>query len=196
MAPTGMPFEFSPMPELPEVVLVKPRVFHDPRGWFSETYKASDFAAAGIPTGFRQDNHSRSVGRGAVRGLHYQKSPMAQGKLVRCVRGEALDVAVDIRKGSPTYGRHVAAVLSAENHHMLWVPVGFAHGFCTLTEEVDILYKCTEEYSRDHDRSILWNDPALAIPWPLKDPVLSEKDARAPRLAEADNDFVFEAPAR
>lgn len=186
-----MPFEFEPMKDIPDVVLVKPRVFHDARGWFSETFKASDFAKAGIPTEFAQDNHSRSVGRNALRGLHFQKAPFAQGKLVRCVRGTALDVAVDIRKGSPTYGRHVGATLSAENHAMLWIPVGFAHGFCALTEEVEILYKCTAEYSAPHDRSVLWSDPTLGIRWPVEQPVLSPKDAAAPRLVDADNDFVY-----
>lgn len=181
-----MPFEFERMPDLPDVVLVKPRVFEDARGWFAETYKRSDFAKAGIPDTFAQDNHSRSRGVGTLRGLHFQVAPMAQGKLVRCTRGEIFDVAVDIRRGSPTFGRHVSAILTETNHHMLWIPAGFAHGYCALADDVEIVYKATAEYSRAHERIIAWNDPTLAIPWPVRAPLLSEKDEKAPRLADVD----------
>ena len=188
-----MPATFRPFPEMPDVVLVEPRAFADERGWFMETYKRSEFEAHGIPHAFAQDNHSRSAKRGVLRGLHYQKDPMAQGKLVRCVAGEIFDVAVDIRRGSPTYGRWVAATLSAENRHALWVPPGFAHGFVTLTELADVTYKTTSEYSAPHDRAIRWDDPALGIRWPVDAPLLSKKDAEAPLLAEADNGFTYTA---
>lgn len=191
-----MPFEFEPLKELPDVILVKPRVFRDQRGWLIESYKKSDFERAGIVADFVQDNHSRSVGRGAVRGLHYQKEPKAQGKLVRCTRGEVFDVVVDIRVGSPTFGRFAQASLSEENCHMLWVPPGFAHGFCALTDVAEIQYKITAEYSPEHDRSILWNDPAIGIHWPVTDPVLSDKDAKAPTLAKADNNFTYRERSR
>ena len=182
-------FEFTPQRELPDVVLIEPKAFGDDRGWFMETYKRSEFAANGIAVEFRQDNHSRSTVKGVMRGLHYQKDPAAQGKLVRCVVGAVYDVAVDIRRGSPTYGRWVATELTAENRRMLWVPVGFAHGFCTLTDVSEVVYKATGEYSAPHDRAVRWNDPALGIRWPTDSPVLSTKDAQAPLLADADNNF-------
>src|SRR5581483_1657609 len=186
-----MPFEFKPFPGMPDVVIVEPKAFGDERGWFMETFKESEMSKHGIVGPFRQDNHSRSVGKGILRGLHYQKSGAAQGKLVRCLRGEILDVAVDIRKGSPTYGKHVSATLSAENRKMIWVLAGFAHGVLTLTDEAEIVYKVTSEYSPPHDRGIRWDDPALAIPWPVKHPILSKKDAEAPLLKDADNDFAW-----
>jgi dTDP-4-dehydrorhamnose 3,5-epimerase len=186
-----MPFKFTPMQTLPDVLLIEPKAFGDDRGWFMETYKRSEFEAHGIGVEFRQDNHSRSAAKGVLRGLHYQKDPAAQGKLVRCVVGAIYDVAVDIRNGSPTYGRWVAAKLSAEERNMLWVPAGFAHGFCTLTDVSEVVYKTTAEYSAPHDRGIRWNDPAIGVAWPVKSPVLSDKDAKAPLLAEADNNFVW-----
>jgi dTDP-4-dehydrorhamnose 3,5-epimerase len=186
-----MPCTFRPLDALPEVILVEPRAFADERGWFMETYKRSEFEANGIPWDFRQDNHSRSTVRGVLRGLHYQKDPMAQGKLVRCVAGEIFDVAVDIRKGSPTYGRWAAATLTAENRHALWIPPGFAHGFLTLTDLADVTYKTTAEYSPAHDRGIRWDDPDIGIRWPLPKPLLSKKDAEAPLLAQADNGFAW-----
>ncbi|MEA3200205.1 MAG: dTDP-4-dehydrorhamnose 3,5-epimerase [Thermoplasmata archaeon] len=189
-----MPFEFKPFREMPDVVLVEPKAFGDERGWFMETFKESDMAKHGIVGPFRQDNHSRSVGRGILRGLHYQKDPAAQGKLVRCLAGEILDVAVDIRKGSPTFGRHVTAHLSATNRAMIWVPPGFAHGVLTLTDVAEIAYKVTHEYSPAHDRGIRWNDPALGIAWPHEHPILSKKDAEAPLLQDADNDFTWKGP--
>jgi len=190
-----MPFQFKPQQALPDVVLLEPKTFGDDRGWFMETYKRSEFEANGIRADFRQDNHSRSTAKGVLRGLHYQKDPAAQGKLVRCVVGAIYDVAVDIRKGSPTYGRWVAAELSAADRNMLWVPPGFAHGFCTLTEISEVMYKATAEYSAPHDRGIRWNDPAIGVRWPIATPVLSTKDAQAPTLADADNTFQWQSPA-
>jgi dTDP-4-dehydrorhamnose 3,5-epimerase len=168
---------------LPGVVLIEPQVFADDRGFFMETYHASRFAEAGIPHLFVQDNQSRSRGR-VVRGLHYQH-PHPQGKLVRCTRGSVFDVAVDIRRGSPSFGQWYGAELSEENRRLLWIPPGFAHGFCTLTDEADLTYKCTELYQRESDRGILWNDPAIGIHWPIENPLLSPKDAAAPKLSEA-----------
>ncbi|MBI5529704.1 MAG: dTDP-4-dehydrorhamnose 3,5-epimerase [Deltaproteobacteria bacterium] len=178
-----MPFEFTPL-AIPDVVLVTLRPFEDARGFLMETYKASEFAAAGLTGRFVQDNLSRSS-RGVLRGLHFQAPPGAQGKLVLCSNGEIFDVAVDIRRGSPTFGKAACAELSAARRSMLWIPPGLAHGFVVLSETADVLYKCTAEYDPALDRGILWNDPALAIPWPVKDPILSEKDRRHPRLAEA-----------
>lgn len=173
------------------MILIEPRAFADDRGWFMETYKRSEFKANGIPVTFDQDNHSRSTKRGVMRGLHYQKDPFAQGKLVRCIVGEIFDVAVDIRRGSPSYGCWVAAVLTAENRKALWIPPGFAHGFVTLTDVADVSYKTTNEYSAAHDRGIRWNDPEIAIEWPIAEPCLSKKDAVAPLLSEADNEFDY-----
>ena len=184
-----MPFDFTPM-AIPEVVLIVPRVFGDPRGRFLEIYKHSEFVAAGIPEHFVQDNYSRSV-RGVLRGLHYQKGPRAQGKLVRCVKGTIFDVAVDIRKGSPTYAQWIGQELSEENNLMLYVPPGFAHGFLTLSESAEVLYKCTAEYSPDHDRGIIWNDPDVNISWVVTGPLLSEKDKALPALRDAENDFRY-----
>ena len=187
-----MPFEFVKT-SIPGVILVKPRVFGDERGFFMETYKKSDFEKAGIDTDFVQDNHSKSV-RGVLRGLHYQLEPKAQGKLVRCIRGKIFDVAVDIRRGSPTFGKWIGVELSEENKLMLWIPEGFAHGFLTLSEEAEIVYKVSgAEYSPEHDRNIRWNDPDIGIRWPLEgEPILSEKDRIAPLLKDAEVNFVYE----
>lgn len=184
-----MPFSFSRL-EIPDVVMIEPRVFRDERGFFVESYKRSEFAAFGITESFVQDNHSRSR-RGVLRGLHYQNPPRAQGKLVRAVRGEIFDVAVDIRKGSPTYGRWVGVNLSEENMRMLYIPPGFAHGFLTLSDMADVMYKTTDEYSPEHEAGIIWSDPEIRINWPLRDPVLSPKDARWPCLRNASNGFVY-----
>ena len=169
-------------------LLLTPRVFGDERGFFFESWNQQAFNAAAGDTAFVQDNHSRSS-RGVLRGLHYQLPPHPQGKLVRCVLGEIFDVAVDIRRSSPTFGQWVGAVLSAENHQQLWVPAGFAHGFLTLSEQAEVLYKTTDFWSRDCERAIRWDDPAMAITWPREglagaEPQLSEKDAVAPLLAE------------
>jgi len=171
--------------EHPEVLLVEPDVFSDPRGFFMETFHAGKFGAAGLPTAFLQDNHSHSV-RGVLRGLHYQLQH-PQGKLVRVVTGEVLDVAVDIRKGSPRFGQWVSATLSAENQRQLYVPPGFAHGFCTLSEQADFLYKCTDVYTPGDEYGIAWDDPALAIEWPRLDYLLSDKDRDNPVLSESEH---------
>ena len=184
-----MPFKFTQL-EIGGVVLIEPELFGDERGFFLEFYKRSDFLRAGISGHFVQDNHSRSA-RGVLRGLHYQKDPRAQGKLVRCLQGAIFDVAVDIRKGSPTYGRWVGRELTGGNRQMLYVPVGCAHGFLTLSDGTEVLYKCTEEYAPVHDRGIIWNDPDIGIPWQASEPVLSGKDRALPRLRDADNDFLF-----
>ncbi|TVR01751.1 MAG: dTDP-4-dehydrorhamnose 3,5-epimerase [Desulfovibrionales bacterium] len=164
------------------VLLIAPKVFGDARGFFLETFQAERYAEAGIPDPLVQDNHSRSS-RGVLRGLHYQIE-RPQGKLVMVTKGTVFDVAVDIRKGSPTFGQWFGAELNDENHHQLYVPPGFAHGFCVLSEQADFLYKCTEYYAPDLERSILWNDPDIAINWPLKTPSLSARDTQAPRLRD------------
>ena len=169
-------------------LLLTPRVFGDERGFFFESWNQQAFNAAAGDTAFVQDNHSRSS-RGVLRGLHYQLPPNPQGKLVRCVLGEIFDVAVDIRRSSPTFGQWVGSVLSADNKQQLWVPAGFAHGFLTLSEQAEVLYKTTDFWSRECERAIRWDDPRLAIAWPLEalagaEPQLSEKDGAAPLLAE------------
>ena len=172
--------EFIPT-RLPEVVLIKPRRFADARGFFVETWQARKFADAGIDAHFVQDNHSHSI-RHTLRGMHYQIQ-QPQGKLVRVVSGAAYDVAIDIRRSSPRFGQWVGVELTAENQSMLWVPPGFAHGYLTLSERVDFLYKCTDYYAPQHERTILWNDPKVGIEWPLAadvQPLLSPKDAVAP----------------
>jgi len=185
-----MPFKFQRL-EIPDVILVEPEVFSDERGFFMETYKLSDFLAFGISERFVQDNHSRSV-RGVLRGLHYQNPPKAQGKLVRVIRGEVFDVAVDIRKGSPTYGKWVGVRLSEENRLMLYIPPGFAHGFCVLSPKAEVVYKCTEEYDPHAEAGIIWNDREIGIEWPTKNPIISPKDASWPPLKEANNQFVYQ----
>lgn len=184
-----MQFRFESL-EIPEIVLIEPEVAADHRGFFTERFKRSAFEANGIHGDFVQDNHSYSGPR-VLRGLHYQNPPKAVGKLVSVIRGRILDVAVDIRKGSPSFGRAVTAVLSSENRRMLWVPRGFAHGFYVLDEAVDVIYKMDAEYAPEFDRGILWNDPAIGIEWPDDTPVLSEKDATLPHLSLADNGFVY-----
>lgn len=168
---------------LPDVLVIEPQVFSDDRGFFMETYHAPRFREAGITGDFVQDNHSRSLGI-VVRGLHYQE-PHGQGKLVRCTLGSVFDVAVDIRRGSPAFARWYGIELSEDNRRMLWIPPGFAHGFCTMTEEADLVYKCTDIYRPECDRAIVWNDPEIGIVWPVESPTLSAKDARAPLLKDA-----------
>jgi dTDP-4-dehydrorhamnose 3,5-epimerase len=184
-----MPFEFIPL-EIPGLRLIKPRVFGDDRGFFLELYKHSDFSRAGIGERLVQDNYSRSVKR-VLRGFHYQKNPKAQGKLISCIKGGIYDVAVDIRKGSPHYGKWVGVELTEENKHLLYVPPGFAHGFQVVSDAAEVMYKCTEEYSAADDRGIIWNDPDINVAWPLRDPLLSEKDKVHPGLKDADNNFLF-----
>ncbi len=177
-----------------DVKLITPSIHRDDRGFFSETYNRTALADAGIAAAFVQDNHSLSRQKGVVRGLHFQVAPRQQGKLVRVTRGSILDVAVDIRVGSPTYGQHVSAVLSAENWAQLWVPTGFAHGFCTLEADTEVQYKVTDYYAPECDRGILWNDPVLGISWPVTadEAVLSDKDRKQPRLADAPAAFAYE----
>jgi dTDP-4-dehydrorhamnose 3,5-epimerase len=171
---------------IPDVLLVEPARHGDARGFFSEVWSRSTFAGHGIDPDFVQDNHAHSAARFVLRGLHFQRPPSAQGKLIRVSRGAILDVAVDIRQGSPTYGRHVAAELSAANWRQMWVPRGFAHGYCTLEPDTEVLYKTDAPYDRAADGAIAWDDPALAIAWPVDAAaaVLSDKDRVAPRLAE------------
>jgi dTDP-4-dehydrorhamnose 3,5-epimerase len=166
---------------LPGVLLIEPRVFRDDRGFFLESFNADRFAQHGLPTAFRQDNHSHSV-KGVLRGLHYQlRRP--QGKLVSVLRGTVFDVAVDVRLESPTFGQWFGTVLTEEEPRYLWIPPGFAHGFCTLSDVADFVYKCTDVYVADDDRGVLWSDPSIGIEWPLDNPVLSEKDQRLPTLS-------------
>jgi len=168
---------------LPGVRIVEPKAFGDSRGWFMETFNAEKFREMGLPEDFVQDNHSFSI-RGVVRGLHYQRE-QPQGKLVRCSRGRILDVAVDIRRGSETFGKWVAVELSAENRRMLWIPPKFAHGFCALSEEAEVIYKCTTLWHPPSDTTLLWNDPELAIDWGVSDPVVSAKDQEGYTLRDA-----------
>lgn len=182
-----MPFRFERL-EIPDLILISLDNLEDERGFFRETYKQSVFSANGLDVSFVQDNHSHSS-RGVVRGLHYQKQPKAQGKLVMVCRGEIFDVAVDIRRGSPTFCKWVGMNLSVENSKMLYIPPGFAHGFCSLEDDVEVIYKVTAEYSAELDRGIIWNDPDIGIRWPVSQPSLSPKDARLPRLRDSDNDF-------
>ena len=170
---------------IPDVKIIRPKKFGDHRGFFSETYTKKTFEAAGLQYDFVQDNQSLSAEVGTIRGLHFQLPPFAQDKLVRVVRGAILDVAVDIRKGSPTFGRHVSAVISAAEWNQILVPIGFAHGFCTLEPDTEVIYKVTNYYSPEHDRGLLWNDPDLGIDWPVSADKarLSDKDYKHPTLA-------------
>ena len=176
-----MPFTFTRL-AIPDVVLIESRSFSDERGYFRESFKMSDFIAAGLPASFAQDNLSRSS-KGVLRGLHFQRDPRAQGKLVGAARGAIFDVAVDLRLGSSTYGSWVGETLSDENSRQLWIPPGFAHGFCVMTDFADVAYKATHEYSGAHDGGIRWDDPSIGVQWPVDDPILSDKDRELPLLA-------------
>lgn len=169
-----MTFEFKRL-EIPEVILITPKVFTDERGFFMEIYQKEEFAKIGITGEFVQQNHSKSV-KGVLRGLHYQKEPYAQAKLVRCIKGEIFDVAVDIRKNSPTFGRYVSMALSEENKNMLYIPRGFAHGFEVISDEAEVIYSVDNIYSKESESGIIWNDYNIGIKWIIKTPVLSEKD--------------------
>ncbi len=190
-SPIESPSMYFRSTEIEDVVLILPGRIMDARGYFSETFRDDLFKENVAPVDFVQENQSFSSEIGTVRGLHYQTEPHAQGKLVRCLSGAILDVAVDLRKASPTYGRHVRRELSAENGLQLWIPPGFAHGFCTLSPSTTVFYKVTDYYSPDHDRGVQWNDPALAIKWPVSSDgaILSDKDRSHPRLADAEIDL-------
>ena len=185
-----MPFEFKKK-DIPDVIYVEPKLFQDDRGYFAEIYKSREFAQNGIAETFTQMNHSKSQ-KNVLRGLHYQKEPAAQGKLLGVLSGEIFDVAVDIRKGSPSYGQWVGTVLNSQKKDMVFIPAGFAHGFCVLSETVEIFYYCTKEYDAEQERGIIWNDPELAIAWPVKDPILSGKDQAYPLLRDAENNFQYQ----
>ena len=182
-----MAFQFTQL-AIPEVILIEPQVFGDERGYFMETYKLSEFQKNGINKSFVQTNHSKSK-KGVLRGLHYQLNPKAQGKLMRVIRGELFDVAVDIRKDSPTYGKWVGEMLTSENKKTLYIPEGFAHGFCVISETAEILYSCTEEYSPELENGIMWNDPQINVQWPIDDPLVSQRDKNLTSLEGAKNNF-------
>lgn len=175
-----MSFIFQTL-KIPEIILIEPKVFLDKRGFFMETYKQSLFVKFGIKERFVQENHSKSK-KWVLRGLHYQENPEAQAKLVRCISGKIFDVAVDIRKDSPTYGKWIGVILSEQNKKEVYIPTGFAHGFCVLSEQAEIIYKTSNEYSPKHERGIIWNDPEINIKWPLKKPIISTKDSKFPFL--------------
>ena len=178
-----MSFEFKKL-EIPDVILITPKVFEDERGFFMETYKKEDFdKKAGIKGEFMQDNHSKSQ-YGVLRGLHFQKEPYAQAKIVRCIRGEIYDVAVDLRKNSPTFGKYVGVNLSEDNRYQLYVPGGCAHGFLVLSDAAEVIYKVDNVYAPDCEGGLIWNDPDVNIPWPSDKPILSQKDQQLPTLKE------------
>ena len=175
--------------KIERLLIIEPDVFADERGFFLESYNAARYAEAGIQEIFVQDNLSQSK-QSVLRGLHYQAPPFAQGKLVQVVRGRVLDVAVDIRFGSPTFGQYVAVELSADNKKQFWIPAGFAHGFVVLEDDTWFTYKCTNVYSKEHDRGVRWNDPVIGIEWGIATPIVSEKDAAQPLLADITHEFV------
>lgn len=183
-----MAFQFRPL-EIPDIIEVIPQVFGDARGGFAEIYKEPEFRENGINVQFVQFNYSRSA-RGVLRGLHYQLNPKAQGKLLVAVSGEVFDVAVDIRAESPTFGKWVSLTLSAERKNLVYVPTGFAHGFCVTSDAAEVMYYVTDVYSPEHERGIAWNDPALGIPWPAQSPTLSAKDTTYPPLEKAEYNFT------
>ena len=183
-----MSFNFKKL-EISDVVLVEPKSFSDDRGFFLESFKISEFTENGINTKFVQDNISHSVSD-VIRGLHFQKNPKAQAKLVTAVKGEIFDVAVDIRKNSPTYGKWVSEILSEDNHNLLYVPEGFAHGFCVLSKEADVYYKVSNEYSPKDEGGIIWNDSSLNIEWPISKPIVSSSDSQLPLFDNLDDYFV------
>ena len=182
-----MSFTFKKL-TLSGLIVIEAKSFPDDRGYFKEIFKESSFFENGINTRFVQDNYSHST-KGVLRGLHYQKNPKAQAKLVTALRGEIFDVAVDVRKNSPTYGKWVSEILSEQNHKLLFIPEGFAHGYCVLSDEADIFYKVNQEYSPENDGGFIWNDPQVAIKWPIDKPIVSEKDLKLPLFKNADNNF-------
>ncbi len=179
--------------KLKGVYVVEPQVFGDARGWFTESWSEKKLAEAGIKADFVQDNHSFSAQKGTLRGLHYQLNPMCQAKMLRCTRGKIFDVAVDIRKGSPQYGQWIGVELSAENHKQLFIPRGFAHGFITLTDDVEVQYKADNYYAPECDGNIRWDDPDIGVEWPIEPVILSDKDKAAPLLKErTELNFIYE----
>jgi dTDP-4-dehydrorhamnose 3,5-epimerase len=178
--------------ELPGVFLIEPQVFGDHRGWFMETWSLKKMENLGITVDFVQDNQSFTTSKGTVRGIHYQQNPMAQAKLVRVVNGAVMDVAVDLRKGSPTYKKWISVILSAENKRQLFIPRGFGHGFVTLKENVEFVYKCDNLYNQECDRGIRFDDPSIGIEWGITNPILSDKDSNQPLLDSSDCNFVYE----
>jgi len=184
-----MSFTFKKL-NLSDVMLVEAKSFPDDRGYFKEIFKESSFIENEINTRFVQDNFSHSI-KGVLRGLHFQKNPKAQAKLVTVFRGEIFDVVVDVRKDSPTYRKWVSEILSEQNHKLLFIPEGFAHGYCVLSDEADIFYKVNQEYSPEHDSGFIWNDPEVAIKWPMDNPLISNNDLKLPFLKNADNNFQY-----
>jgi dTDP-4-dehydrorhamnose 3,5-epimerase len=183
-----MSFTFKKL-RIPEVILVEPKVYSDERGFFFENFKESEFSSNGIIE-FIQDNVSHSI-HGVIRGLHFQKNPKSQAKFVSVLNGEIFDVAVDIRKNSPTYGKWVTEILSKNNHKSLYIPNGFAHGFCVLSKEANVVYKVSNDYSLENESGIIWNDSVLNIPWPVKKPIISEKDNKLPLFENIDSNFTY-----
>jgi len=177
---------------LPSIYIIEPQVFGDRRGWFCETWSVKNFEELGISCNFVQDNHSYTAKKNTLRGIHYQQNPMAQAKLVRVIRGAVMDVAVDLRKGSPTYCKWVSIELSAENKRQFFIPRGFGHGFITLTDDVEFVYKSDNLYSKECDRCIRFNDSTIGVVWGVKNPIMSEKDSESPLLADSDCNFVYE----
>lgn len=176
---------------LNDIKLLMPTVHNDSRGYFMESYSRSTFSSLGITSEFVQDNQSYTAKKGTLRGIHFQNSPMAQAKLIRIMHGAVLDVAVDLRKNSPTYLKWISTVLNADNKHMLYIPRGYGHGFVSLTDDVVFLYKVDNYYSKEYDRGIIYNDPTIAIDWKISNPILSPKDLKAPLLQNCDCNFVF-----
>ena len=179
--------------EIPSVLIIQPKRFDDDRGFFSETYNKAVFREHGIELEFVQDNHSLSRPAGVVRGLHFQEPPFAQAKLIRVVRGAVFDVAIDLRRNSPTFGHHVSRVISAANWDQILIPIGFAHGFCTLEPDTEVTYKITDVYAPDHERGILWTDPDIGIDWPIEavGAILSDKDRTLPKLRDIAETLPF-----
>lgn len=184
-----MPFIFKKT-KIKDVILIQSKIFKDKRGLFLETYKYSNFSKNGIKEKFVQENYSQSK-KGVLRGLHYQKNPKAQAKIITCLKGKIFDVAVDIRKGSPNYGQWISIILSEKNKYQLYIPIGFAHGFLVLSKSAQVLYRCSKEYAPEYERGIIYNDPKLKIKWPIKNPILSLKDQNWPTLEKADNNFKY-----
>lgn len=184
-----MSFTFKKL-DIPDVLLIEPKLFPDARGYFAEIYKHSDFSEAGITRPIAQINYSKSD-KNVLRGMHYQKDPKAQGKMMQVISGEIFDVAVDMRTGSPWHGKWIGEILSMNNHKILYIPEGFAHGFCVLSDTATITYYCTSGYSSGDERGFTWNDPQLKIDWPVKAPIVSERDLKFPLFRYADNNFVY-----